>query len=116
MFPLFVFFTIFSFFDTMIYGKDIKGALSLDKYTFDKVVKSNLFDVLVKFDEEYAYGEQEDEFEKFVDVINEQAQHHVDFLVARVVVEKQENNNDENKKEDNENDDEEDNNDKKKRS
>jgi len=92
-------------------GKDIQGTLSLDKYTFDKIINNGNFNVLVKFDEEYPYGNQQDEFEKFVDVMNKQAQHETDFVIANVIVEKKEDG--ENKKKDDDdmdNNDDEDNN------
>ena len=76
---------------TLISGKNIQGTISLDKYTFDKIVNTNhKFDVLVKFDEEYPYGNQQDEFEKFVRLMNEQGQHQNNFLIANIIVEKKE--------------------------
>lgn len=39
-----------------------QGALKLDNYTFDKVISIPDFSFLVKFDQSYAYGENEDEF------------------------------------------------------
>merc|ERR1719399_1871019 len=38
-----------------------QGAINLDTYTFDKIVDGSR-DVLVKFDQEYAYGDAEDAF------------------------------------------------------
>ena len=38
---------------------DVKGAISLDSFTFDKLV-GGFFDVLVKFDKQYPYGDKED--------------------------------------------------------
>merc|ERR1719399_1403633 len=38
-----------------------QGAINLDTYTFDKIVDGSR-DVLVKFDQEYAYGDKEDAF------------------------------------------------------
>mmetsp|Transcript_10051 Transcript_10051/g.26714 ORF Transcript_10051/g.26714 Transcript_10051/m.26714 type:complete len:293 (-) Transcript_10051:138-1016(-) len=46
-------------------GSDIAaGAISLDNYTFDKVLSLPGQVVLVKFDQSYPYGEKQEEFEK----------------------------------------------------
>ena len=37
------------------------GAINLDEFTFDKIVDGSR-DVLVKFDKDYPYGDEEDEF------------------------------------------------------
>lgn len=107
-FLFFIFISSFYLFN-IIYGKDIKGVISLDRYTFDKIATFGRFDTLVKFDEEYPYGTQQDEYDKFVSIMNEQGQNQHDFLIANVIVEKKED--DANKKEDD--DDEENNNDNK---
>lgn len=41
-------------------GRDIKGAINLDSFTLDKVVATHT--VLVRFDRQHAYGEQEEVF------------------------------------------------------
>lgn len=105
-----VFFLYFSLFNNVgVYGKDIKGIVSLDGYTFDKIVSSNAFNILIKFDEEYPYGTQQNEYEKFVNVINEQGQQNKnDFIIGSVVINKKgDESKKENDKEDNDRDDKE---------
>lgn len=43
-----------------ILARDIKGAINLDQYTFDKVVATHT--VFVRFDRQHAYGEKEEIF------------------------------------------------------
>ena len=38
---------------------DIKGAIELDSFTFNKIVGTPHFDVIVKFDKAYPYGDEE---------------------------------------------------------
>eukprot|EP00996_Jenningsia_fusiforme_P000834 NODE_1758_length_1416_cov_24.426481_g1587_i0.p1 GENE.NODE_1758_length_1416_cov_24.426481_g1587_i0~~NODE_1758_length_1416_cov_24.426481_g1587_i0.p1 ORF type:complete len:430 (+),score=131.81 NODE_1758_length_1416_cov_24.426481_g1587_i0:63-1292(+) len=45
--------------------KEAIGVVSLDVFTFDKLVGAKHFDVLVKFDMPYAYGDKEKEFADF---------------------------------------------------
>lgn len=40
------------------------GAVKLDNYTFDKMIKVPGLSILVKFDQSYAYGEKEDAFKE----------------------------------------------------
>jgi len=45
---------------------DVKGVINLDRTSFEKLVESNQFYILVKFDKAYPFGEKEDEFKSFV--------------------------------------------------
>ena len=41
----------------VLWGADLEGVLNLDEVTFEKITKA--FDVVVKFDKQYAYGDKE---------------------------------------------------------
>ncbi|XP_032239133.2 endoplasmic reticulum resident protein 29 [Nematostella vectensis] len=58
-----------------------KGVVSLDTLTFDKVIGKHKA-VLVKFDQQYAYGEKEDQFKEFAKKAATQAK----LLIAQVGV------------------------------
>jgi endoplasmic reticulum protein 29 len=58
------------------------GALKLDNYTFDKVLKIPDHSFFVKFDQSYAYGEKEDEFK----LLSKTAYNAPKFFVAEVPV------------------------------
>jgi len=60
-----------------------KGVLTLDSWTFDKIVDGSR-NVLVKFDKEYAYGTPEDEFKEFAKRVGEMEKSKHDLLVAEV--------------------------------
>eukprot|EP01012_Entosiphon_sulcatum_P029606 TRINITY_DN3616_c0_g1_i1.p2 TRINITY_DN3616_c0_g1~~TRINITY_DN3616_c0_g1_i1.p2 ORF type:complete len:392 (-),score=102.21 TRINITY_DN3616_c0_g1_i1:12-1187(-) len=62
------------------------GTVSLDKHTFPKLVGSGKFDVLVKFDTSYAYGEKEEQFAKFTERLAT-VRHAENFLIGVVGVE-----------------------------
>jgi len=70
---------------------------------FDKIINNGNFDMLIKFDEEYPDRNQQDKYEKIVELMNDQTRHQNDFLIANVIVETKKSN--ENKK-DNENNEE----------
>eukprot|EP00440_Ansanella_granifera_P064191 gb/GFBE01069592.1/.p1 GENE.gb/GFBE01069592.1/~~gb/GFBE01069592.1/.p1 ORF type:complete len:244 (+),score=92.22 gb/GFBE01069592.1/:1-732(+) len=59
-----------------------QGALKLDNYTFSKVTSLPGWSFLVKFDQSYAYGEQEDEFK----ALCKHAYQAPNFMVAEVPV------------------------------
>ncbi|XP_015920565.1 endoplasmic reticulum resident protein 29 [Parasteatoda tepidariorum] len=63
------------------FGNSLKGAVSLDSWTFDKMI-SKFKASLVKFDITYPYGEKEDEYGK----VAESARFSPDLLVAEVGV------------------------------
>lgn len=65
------------------YTMAIKGVLPLDSVTFDKIIGSTQqYNVLVKFDKEYAYGPKEDAFKTFAETtINSP-----NFILAQVGV------------------------------
>jgi len=61
----------------------IKGVLPLDSVTFDKIIGSTQqYNVLVKFDKEYAYGPKEDAFKSFA----ETTRNSPNFILAQVGV------------------------------
>ncbi|KFM56949.1 Endoplasmic reticulum resident protein 29, partial [Stegodyphus mimosarum] len=62
-------------------GTGLKGAVSLDSWTFDKAI-SKFKAALVKFDITYPYGEKEDEYGK----VAESARFSPDLLIAEVGV------------------------------
>lgn len=63
------------------FSSGLKGAISLDSFTFDKML-SKFKASLVKFDVTYPYGEKEDEYGK----VAESARFSPDLLVAEVGV------------------------------
>mmetsp|Transcript_2142 Transcript_2142/g.7833 ORF Transcript_2142/g.7833 Transcript_2142/m.7833 type:complete len:126 (-) Transcript_2142:383-760(-) len=66
-------------------GRSVPGVVELDEFTFEKVAASAHFDVLVKFDKEYAYGTSEDTFKAVVATLNA-AETRSDFLVASLAI------------------------------
>jgi endoplasmic reticulum protein 29 len=64
---------------------EVKGCLELDNVTFSKLVGTPDFNVLVKFDKSYPYGDKEDEFKAFAKTIG-QAPGLSDLLVTAVLV------------------------------
>ncbi|CAF1162528.1 unnamed protein product [Rotaria sp. Silwood1] len=44
------------------------GTVTVDKYTFDKIIR-NFDAVLAKFDDKYPYGDKQDEFKKFAESV-----------------------------------------------
>jgi len=62
---------------------EARGAVGLDAVSFEKLVGRH-FDVLVKFDKQYAYGEKEDAWKAFASKIGEHAL--PDLLLATVGV------------------------------
>lgn len=58
-----------------------RGIVTLDTFTFDKVVDGSKH-VLVKFDKEYPYGESEDAFKEFGEMVAALKQS--EFLIAEV--------------------------------
>eukprot|EP01004_Peranema_trichophorum_P007975 NODE_6741_length_848_cov_44.046897_g6143_i0.p1 GENE.NODE_6741_length_848_cov_44.046897_g6143_i0~~NODE_6741_length_848_cov_44.046897_g6143_i0.p1 ORF type:complete len:241 (-),score=28.88 NODE_6741_length_848_cov_44.046897_g6143_i0:75-797(-) len=78
-------FTILLFFGYALgVSLDLRGAINLDSYTFDKIVGNDAFHVLVKFDKQYPYGEFEDQFKQLSKRVGEL--HRPDFLIAVVGV------------------------------
>jgi endoplasmic reticulum protein 29 len=71
---------------TFGHAADVKGAIDLDSVSFPKIVGSSHFDVLVKFDKSYPYGDKEDQYKEFVKTIG-QAPGLNTVLVANVGVE-----------------------------
>jgi len=66
-----------------VIGANTKGVLTLDSWTFDKVI-GGPNTVLVKFDKEYAYGEKEDAFKEFAKMVGEMGNGARDFIIAEV--------------------------------
>lgn len=67
----------------VVFGANNQGVLSLDTWTFDKVVDGSK-NVLVKFDKEYAYGTPEDEFKEFAKMVGEMGKQSSGLVVAEV--------------------------------
>eukprot|EP01001_Neometanema_parovale_P009545 NODE_5783_length_909_cov_213.847328_g5558_i0.p1 GENE.NODE_5783_length_909_cov_213.847328_g5558_i0~~NODE_5783_length_909_cov_213.847328_g5558_i0.p1 ORF type:complete len:259 (+),score=95.47 NODE_5783_length_909_cov_213.847328_g5558_i0:54-779(+) len=68
-----------------VVGSDVKGVVNLDTVTFDKIVGTDRFHVLVKFDKQYPYGDKEDQFKEFAKRIGELTTAK-DVLIASVSV------------------------------
>eukprot|EP00992_Anisonema_acinus_P000125 TRINITY_DN10045_c0_g1_i1.p1 TRINITY_DN10045_c0_g1~~TRINITY_DN10045_c0_g1_i1.p1 ORF type:complete len:240 (+),score=77.15 TRINITY_DN10045_c0_g1_i1:56-775(+) len=56
---------IFIFVLLGVAATDVKGVVGIDSVTFDKLVGTPNFHVLVKFDKQYPYGDKEDQFKEF---------------------------------------------------
>jgi endoplasmic reticulum protein 29 len=67
----------------LVAGTDVKGAVNLDSLTFDKLVGGS-FDVFLKFDKQYPYGDKEDEWKSFAGRVGELTQ--PELLIAQVGV------------------------------
>eukprot|EP01012_Entosiphon_sulcatum_P032970 TRINITY_DN41822_c0_g1_i1.p1 TRINITY_DN41822_c0_g1~~TRINITY_DN41822_c0_g1_i1.p1 ORF type:complete len:236 (+),score=64.10 TRINITY_DN41822_c0_g1_i1:27-734(+) len=68
----------------LVASSDVKGALNLDSITFDKLVGTQNFNVLVKFDKQYPYGDKEDAWKDFAKRMGEHKFN--DLLLAQVGV------------------------------
>jgi endoplasmic reticulum protein 29 len=66
----------------VVVGTHVKGALSLDSFTFPKVVGGDRA-VLLKFDKDYAYGEKEDAFKALAERVGGGSD---DVIIASVAV------------------------------
>ena len=62
---------------TFGHAADVKGAIDLDSVSFPKIVGSSHFDVLVKFDKSYPYGDKEDQYKEFVKTIGQVYLYHL---------------------------------------
>ncbi|GFY38665.1 endoplasmic reticulum resident protein 29 [Trichonephila inaurata madagascariensis] len=71
--------TVFIFLCRIELGTGLKGAVTLDSWTFDKMI-SKFKATLVKFDITYPYGEKEDEYGK----VAEAARFSPDLLISEV--------------------------------